>query len=690
MKRAALVVLLTVMARAQAPAPNAASQPAADASAGPVYAELTRAFAQLRQFDYDAAIRSFRAASQLAPKRADIRKNLAYTLLKTGDTVMAREQFGEAMRIDPGDFHVALEYAFLCFEAQDDAPARKAEARRIFAEVRDHGDAESRATAAAAFHNIDEPLRTGIERWRRALESSAPTFSALHELATLAEERDDTELAATSYAAAFRLLPERRSVLLELARVEKARGNTEGMMAALIAASRGAEPRTAELAREQLPERYPYVYEFRRALQLDPANAALHRELAYLLLQMSQNGQAPRDDAEKEFQDIVAKSPGDYVSAAQLGLLYLEDHRTEAAMPLLNSVLEHGDEATANRVRLALHLPLVLTGGTNTPDSPRPATTDPRVLGERSYQAGFLKDALRYFTLAREDNPLDSSLALKLGWTNNLLHDDAAALRWFGIARQSNDPAVAAEARRAWSNLRPEQRRFRTTVWLYPLASSRWSDLFGYGQIKTELRTKRWLVHPYASIRLAGDVRGTTDGPLRDSLSESALIAALGVAANTWHGATLWFEGGIAKSYLNATSWSDYRGGLSYTRTRGAALGGEGTGWFLETTADAVYISHFNEDFINYAQSRFGYTRPVSAARAQAFWNDNVTFDVKRQYWSNFVETGPGVRVHPPGLPPPVWINLSAVRGVYLRNEGNPGRPNYNDVRIGIWYAFTK
>ena len=41
--------------------------------------------------------------------------------------------------------------------------------------------------------------------------------------------------------------------------------------AALLAASRGAEPRTAEAARELLPARYPYVYEFEEALsKLDP------------------------------------------------------------------------------------------------------------------------------------------------------------------------------------------------------------------------------------------------------------------------------------------------------------------------------------------------------------------------------------------------------------------------------------
>ena len=244
----------------------------------------------------------------MSPQRADIRKNLAYTFLKTGDTESARDEFGEAMRTDPADFHVALEYAFLCYEAKDDAPARKAEARRIFAAVRDNGDPESRVTAAAAFRNIDNPLRDAIERWKQALATlRAPTFSAHYELAGLAEQHDEFLLAAANYKAALRLLPERRSVLLELARVEKTRGNAEGMMAALIAASRGPEPRTApELAREELPARYPYVYEFRQALELDPTNEALHKELAYLLLRMSEDGLASREVAEKEFAELAA------------------------------------------------------------------------------------------------------------------------------------------------------------------------------------------------------------------------------------------------------------------------------------------------------------------------------------------------------------------------------------------------
>ncbi|MDP9052680.1 MAG: tetratricopeptide repeat protein, partial [Acidobacteriota bacterium] len=183
----------------------------------PAYAPLARAFEALRLRDYDSAIADFEKAAALTPGRADIRKNLGYTLLKTGDSEAAREQFGEAMRLEPSDLHVALEYAFLCFEARNNAPARKAEARRIFSRIREATDPTLRATAEQAFRSIDASLAAGIERWRQV----PPDFSALCELAQLAEQRDELELAANSYRSAFQLQPGRKSVLLELARVEK-------------------------------------------------------------------------------------------------------------------------------------------------------------------------------------------------------------------------------------------------------------------------------------------------------------------------------------------------------------------------------------------------------------------------------------------------------------------------------------
>ena len=249
----------------------------------PAYQPLTQAYAALRARDYDTAIDAFKRGSAAAPKRASIRKDLAYTYLKVGENAAARDEFHEAMRLDPTDTQAALEYAFLCNETGE-----QAEARRVFDRVRKSGN----ATAEAAFENIDRPLREGIDRWQRAIAAGADNFSAHFELATLADRRDQLDLAAAHYEKAWRLLPDRRSVLVALGRVWRTLNRSEDATAALLAASRGGEPRAAEAARELLPARYPFVSEFRAALQLDPKNGELRRELAYLFLRMGRQPEA--------------------------------------------------------------------------------------------------------------------------------------------------------------------------------------------------------------------------------------------------------------------------------------------------------------------------------------------------------------------------------------------------------------
>src|SRR5580698_3425054 len=144
-----ILILLTALAAAQTP--------------DPAYAPLEKAYEAVRSKDYDRAIAAFQTAIHIAPDRPALRKDLAYTLLKIGENEAARDQFAEAMRLDPRDDHVALEYAFLCYETRQQAIAR-----RIFDRIRKSGN----QTAADAFENIDRPLREGIVRWTRALELS--------------------------------------------------------------------------------------------------------------------------------------------------------------------------------------------------------------------------------------------------------------------------------------------------------------------------------------------------------------------------------------------------------------------------------------------------------------------------------------------------------------------------------------
>src|SRR5215208_493175 len=173
--------------------------------AGPEYAALDKAYAALQVNNYDVAIARFSEALLLAPKRADIRKDLAYTYLKIGENELARDRFGEAMRLDPADEHVALEYAFLCHETKQQAAAR-----RVFDRIRLQGD----PTAEQAFQNIDAELAAGIARWSRAVELSEPNISAHQELARLAEQRDDLELAARHFHKAWQIRSDLPELLL--------------------------------------------------------------------------------------------------------------------------------------------------------------------------------------------------------------------------------------------------------------------------------------------------------------------------------------------------------------------------------------------------------------------------------------------------------------------------------------------
>ncbi len=666
-----LILLIAALAGAQTP--------------DPAYAPLEKAYAALKAKDYDRAIASFQEAVKIAPDRPAMRKDLAYTLLKIGESEAARDQFAEAMRLDPRDDHVALEYAFLCYETKQQAVAR-----RIFDRIRKTGN----QTAADAFENIDRPLREGIARWTKALAMSPDNFSAHEELARLAEQRDELPMAAEYYQKAWALRPDRRGLLVDLGRVYTEMSRNDEAHAALLAASRGAEPRVAEEARELLPKRYPYVYEFQRALALDPRNAELRRELAYLHLEMKN-----RAEAEKEFRALVENAPNDLLSVAQLGLLRWTRGDDEGALPLLQRVLSSGDEELVDRVRAAMKTPQNLQRRV---EEPKPASPDQaKMLGEKSLEKGYLQDALKYLRIAHENDPEDFRVMLKLGWTYNMLKDDREAVRWFKLASASTDPAIAAEASRAYRSLQADTERFKTTVWVFPLYSSRWDDLFAYAQAKMELRLKNSWLHPYLSVRLVGDSRGAVDlanyGP--QYLSERSIIAALGVATKPYYGTTAWFEAGESLR-LNPTQANpgrllpDYRGGVSYVKGLGHLLAGASHGRFAETNDDGIYVSRFSKDTLLYSQNRAGYTlrqlEGLGGFHAQVYWNANGTVDMLGQYWANYVETGPGLKFKFEHSRAPMIFSVNLLRGAYLINQGNPRGPNFNDVRIGVWYAFTR
>jgi tetratricopeptide (TPR) repeat protein len=263
-----------------------------------------------REGRWEEAAGRFRRGLALWPAHRNARIDFAYTLLKTGEAAEARDQFLESARRNPDDWRARLESAFLCHETQ-----RVAEARRTFAEVREEAPEPYRTTASEAFDRVDGALAEGIARWQAAIAERPDSDTVHEELAQLAEARDDWTLAARHYAAAWALKPEKKGLVLALGRVRSAQGDREGARRAFVAAARGGDTRTAELAREALG-RTPGAEEEAEV----PALAARRQKGGLSAIDLADRSYrlAYLADAEKHYRSALESEPKS--AEARLGL----------------------------------------------------------------------------------------------------------------------------------------------------------------------------------------------------------------------------------------------------------------------------------------------------------------------------------------------------------------------------------
>lgn len=608
---------------------------------------LDQAYAALRERQFETARSLFERGLAEQSDKVGARVDYAYLLLKMGETVLGREQIRMALEAEPEREGLWLEYAFLCYET-----GLRAEAFEVFLRLRQANDGAVQKTARETFARLDAELQVSIARWREAAASNPASYSVHEELARLLEERNDWVGAAEEYRLAFGLKPDKRRYLLDIARVEREALRVDYANAALLAASRGGQPYVAQMAREQMTTRYPYVYEFEYAIQMDPMNVGLRRELGFLLLAMKRE-----TEAMQVFEALLRLAPEDSLANAQLAFLKTARNDLAGARPLLAKVAAQGETSLSAA----------------------------RELAEKSLEKGYLKDALLYLNQIREASPNDFATMLRLGWAHNLMKNDREAIRWFELARHSPDAKIAQEAEQAYRNLRPALAPFRTTSWVLPFYSSRWKEVFTYGQTKMEFRVPGTGLRPYLSSRFIGDLgrnRQSNAGQmLPQSLSESAVVAAVGLATPRRGGWMAWGEAGSAWQYFGRSMTPDYRGGVNFARN-------VGPGNFWAMTFDGVFLSRFDNNALFTWQNRLGQNQGQKAVRL--YWNFNLTVDAKRQDWANFVETGPGLRFRWDGLPQGLYFSVDYLAGWHLMKT-MPGREQrFRDLRAGLWYAFTR
>jgi tetratricopeptide (TPR) repeat protein len=424
------------------------------------------------------------------------------------------------------------------------------------------------------------------------------------------------------------------------------------------------------------------IRQWLEAVRKRPDADSVHEELARLA---EERGEL--ELAEKHYAEAFRLKPAKRHFLLHLAAVQERLGKTAEAHAAWLAALESPDVRTSERARERLppgEPPPEVVRMAKAYAAPAPAPARKGGLSavdmaDRSFQLGYLRDALSYYEAAEKANPGNPHVELRLGWTHHLLGDNRAAYAWFGKARKSADPAIAIEAQRAWKNLRPEHAMVRPTLWIVPMYSTRWESGFAYGQAKAEFRAGRLPFRPYASVRFAGD-SGAAGVPM--PLSERAITPALGIATKPWKRILLWAEGG---GNVGNTRGPDARAGLNHAKGFGHLLGAETPGPFYLIENGLNYASRFGNNVIFGTQNRAGYT----IGRIQAGWLLAAATDTSREYWANFVEFGPSARMTLPGLPPGLVVSVELVRGRNFFNQFNPRRADYWDLRVGLLYALT-
>lgn len=655
----------------------------------PVYALVSEAYELMARKEFEAAVERFRRALAADPKRVNLYSEIGFASLKMGETEQAVAAFETYEKARPDDAHNALQLAYLYMQT-----AREQKGLEYFERVEKGADPALAKQAREAREAAEQPLLAEIARWSQAVEQNPNDDDNREMLADFYARHRDLPKAVEQYRELRRRAPTRYRHLISLATLYEKINDAPMATAYYLLASRCPEPRIAESGRQGLNNRYPFASEFEKALEQEPSQTEVRRELGYLYLTMKQP-----ENAARHFEVIVAAEPKDYQSLAQLGFICADLGRRQDAIRLLERVRREGPADLAQKAGAALRQLGAPPADTliGPVGEPQDEVQRHKQLGYASIQKNYLQAAAREFEEVYKLNPKDYQAIMQLGYLYNVMKRDDIAVRWFKLARSSPDPKMAAEARRAVSNLSWPLRKVVSTFWVQPFISSRWNDAFGYGQLKTEFRIPGLPFKPYLGLRFIGDTRTRTGGVLPQIYSEDGVIVSGGLVGRVYKNLFAWGEAGNQLTFLRNRppglnrSTPDYRGGFSYGQVLGPKLFSKEPGLFMDVTNDAVYLSRYGHNAIFYTQTKYGYQfRPWKGFYHQPFLAANVLADARGDYYNNFVEVGPGYRF---GFIKFSRMNayVALIRGAYTtqgrRAINFSHGPNYWDLRVVIWFA---
>jgi tetratricopeptide (TPR) repeat protein len=380
------------------------------------------------------------------------------------------------------------------------------------------------------------------------------------------------------------------------------------------------------------------IAEFERASLRLPGAAAPHLEIGYLLL-----AQGRRREAASRFEEGLARDHRQDAARRQLGYLYADLARPEAALQVFSWLRDEG-----------------------------------RAIPQDHYAIGVLSAQLQRWASARG------------------AYDEAARL-----AAAAGDTVLVRSARAGAASVATFGVGGGRYVELYlaPFYQDRFDNTVGLGFLRAGIRGGSWWQPAaYLSVRATRDSR-STGGQQPILFNDNTVIPAVGVRVTPGGGPlALYAEAGAAWDLVDRPErgWRrDLRAGGNVTWQGQLALadGARGPALVTDVNADATWYERFGRNVIAFGLVREAVRiRPTGGALALDLYARGWgAYDSRGDFFNRVVEGGGGIAVHLPG-PAPLSVYIDVLRGRYLEPVPvSAGLPRvYDDWRVTMSTGFFR
>lgn len=319
------------------------------------------------------------------------------------------------------------------------------------------------------------------------------------------------------------------------------------------------------------------------------------------------------------------------------------------------------------------------------------------ILQNKAYQALNDNDYEKALAFQKKAYALNESefLAMQIGYTLQKMHDGKESIRYFNLAKKSQDKAIKKQAQNALDNLSGISHSllpnpYFSEIYFAPFYFSR----FDLAVMPSIFRLGKWLeddkgTQVYLSVRYTKDNKSQNKNQISQIFEDNVFVSAIGASTRFFNDypIRIFIEAGMATDLIyqnrDKSRW-DVRGGGFYAnnwhhqKNKNAFINqilGDETSLY----ADAIYFSRYDNNIISTINFRHHnyLMQNKKVGLVDRYLLGRASFDTNQDFFNNFIEYGIGVSFKPANLS---WLTFSVEQrfGNYLTFNSKGDNP-YNN-----------